>query len=98
MKCSVCGTQVIIWQPPGSVTAPVPDPIVCTRCAYESELKKQSNDQLQEAFDNSVRSLEHDMVRLRPLRASIGWKSLMVGIMIGVSVAVTLQRFFGGNF
>ncbi len=99
MKCSVCGAQVVIWQPPGSVPAQAPDPLVCTRCAYERELKKQSDDRLQEAFDNAVRRLEHDMVTppRRP-RAAIGWKSLMVGIMIGVSIAGSLQHFFGGHF
>ena len=99
MRCSSCGAQVVVWQPPGSVPAEPIEPILCTRCTYENQLKQQGREELQKAFDASIHALEHEMVNpTRRPRASIGWKSLMVGIMIGVSIAGTLQHFFGGHF
>lgn len=79
----------------------------CQSCGYPLMLRipaevdavklAEGRSELQTAFDNSIRYLEHDMVRLRPVRAAFSWKSLAVGAVLGASVAGALAHFFGGH-
>lgn len=91
-RCSSCGYPLTL-QIPAEVDA---------RTLAERVFKHDEGTQraLQAVVDDAVRAIERDMVSppRRRRRAPIGWKSLMVGIMIGVSVAGTLGHYFGGHF
>jgi hypothetical protein len=97
-RCTVCGQ--IAWVPAGSQGAQgfqdaMPQ---CEGCGLP-RLRHRSLAELQGAFDNSVRRLEHDMLNppRRP-RAAISWRSLAFGAVLGAGVACALAYFFGGHF
>ena len=93
--CERCGAECIGLQVMTGSTAPRR----CAGCLTQKARATDADPELKLAFNNAIRRLEHDMVNPpRRCRASIGWRSLAMGFVLGASVACVLAYFFGGHF
>jgi hypothetical protein len=101
--CERCGAECVGLQLPPGWQAP----IHCIGCinatrptseAQATALPPQALAELQVVVERAVRALEHDMVSPRPPRATIAWKSLSAGVVLGAAIACALAHCCGGHF